>query len=175
MATRGDLRPRPVDHRLGEALRHGQLRLPRPQGPPARNSSSTFGSSINPARTCARYFWVARILRQHVVSPLSEVMMKTPRRGTDRWRSGSEPLQQGRERSTSPFHDFRPSCGVTWLEPALNRRADVQRDHGGPAARSGVSRARVSSAAPASHWRSELRAVAGRAGDDPNHREYARS
>jgi len=30
-----------------------------------------------------------------------------------------ELLRQARERSTSPFHDFRPSRGVTWLEPTL--------------------------------------------------------
>ena len=34
-------------------------------------------------------------------------------------RTARELLRQGRERSTSPFHDFRQSRGVTWLEPTL--------------------------------------------------------
>ena len=34
-------------------------------------------------------------------------------------RTARELLRQGRERSTSPFHDFRLSRGVTWLEPTL--------------------------------------------------------
>jgi hypothetical protein len=29
-------------------------------------------------------------------------------------------LRQGRQRSASPFHDFRLSRGVTWLEPTLS-------------------------------------------------------
>ena len=28
--------------------------------------------------------------------------------------------RRGRERSTSPFHDFRLPRGVTWLEPTLS-------------------------------------------------------
>jgi hypothetical protein len=42
-------------------------------------------------------------------------------RGTVEWglglRTAKELLRRGRERSTSPFHDFRLSRGVTWLEP----------------------------------------------------------
>ena len=42
-------------------------------------------------------------------------------RGTVEWglglRTAHELLRRGRERSTSPFHDFRLSRGVTWLEP----------------------------------------------------------
>jgi len=34
-------------------------------------------------------------------------------------RTTRELLRQARERSTSPFHDFRLSRGVTWLEPTL--------------------------------------------------------
>jgi hypothetical protein len=34
-------------------------------------------------------------------------------------RTARELLRQGRERCTSPFHDFRLSRGVTWLEPTL--------------------------------------------------------
>jgi hypothetical protein len=34
-------------------------------------------------------------------------------------RTARELLRQGRERSTSPFHDFRLARGVTWLEPTL--------------------------------------------------------
>jgi bifunctional non-homologous end joining protein LigD len=44
-------------------------------------------------------------------------------RGTVEWglgmRTARELLRQGRERSTSRFHDFRLSRGVTWLEPTL--------------------------------------------------------
>ena len=44
-------------------------------------------------------------------------------RGTVEWglglRTANELLRRGRERSTSPFHDFRLSRGVTWLEPTL--------------------------------------------------------
>lgn len=42
-------------------------------------------------------------------------------RGTFEWglgvRTARELLRQRRERSTFPFHDFRLSRGVTWLEP----------------------------------------------------------
>ena len=45
-------------------------------------------------------------------------------RGSVEWgigmRTARELLRQGRERSTSPFHDFRLSRGVTWLEPTLS-------------------------------------------------------
>jgi len=44
-------------------------------------------------------------------------------RGTVEWgigRRGAEDLlRRGRERATTPFHDFRLSRGVTWLEPRL--------------------------------------------------------
>jgi ATP dependent DNA ligase C terminal region len=44
-------------------------------------------------------------------------------RGTVEWglvmRTARELLRKGRKRSTSPFHDFRLSRGVTWLEPTL--------------------------------------------------------
>ena len=44
-------------------------------------------------------------------------------RGTVEWglgmRTARELIRQGRERSTSPFHDFRLSRGVTSLEPTL--------------------------------------------------------
>jgi hypothetical protein len=35
-------------------------------------------------------------------------------------RTARELLRQDRQRSTSPFHDFRLSRGVTWLEPTLS-------------------------------------------------------
>lgn len=35
-------------------------------------------------------------------------------------RTAQELLRRGRERSTSPFHDFRLTRGVTWLEPTLH-------------------------------------------------------
>jgi len=45
-------------------------------------------------------------------------------RGTVEWgiglRTANELLRRGRERSSSPFHDFRLSRGVTWLEPTLH-------------------------------------------------------
>ena len=45
-------------------------------------------------------------------------------RGTVEWglgmRTAQELLRRGRERSTTPFHDFRLSRGVTWLEPTLH-------------------------------------------------------
>lgn len=45
-------------------------------------------------------------------------------RGTVEWglgmRTAQELVRRGRERSTTPFHDFRLSRGVTWLEPALH-------------------------------------------------------
>jgi len=37
-----------------------------------------------------------------------------------RMRKARELLGQGRERSTSPFHDFGLSRGVRWLEPMLH-------------------------------------------------------
>jgi hypothetical protein len=44
-------------------------------------------------------------------------------RGTVEWGLGLQTAQdlvrRGRERSTSPFHDFRMSRGVVWLEPTL--------------------------------------------------------
>src|SRR5215470_4675913 len=44
-------------------------------------------------------------------------------RGTVEWglgmRTAKQLLERGRERKTSPFHDFRLSRGVTWLEPTL--------------------------------------------------------
>jgi len=45
-------------------------------------------------------------------------------RGTVEWGLGmrttaQDLLRRGRERSTTPFHDFRLSRGVTWLEPTL--------------------------------------------------------
>jgi bifunctional non-homologous end joining protein LigD len=44
-------------------------------------------------------------------------------RGTVEWglglRTAQDLLRRARERSTSPFHDFALSRGVTWLEPAL--------------------------------------------------------
>jgi hypothetical protein len=44
-------------------------------------------------------------------------------RGTVDWgigiRTARELLHQGGQRSTSPFHDFGLSRGVTWLEPTL--------------------------------------------------------
>src|SRR5262249_8036876 len=44
-------------------------------------------------------------------------------RGTVAWglglRTAKQLLGQGRERTSSPFHDFRLSRGVTWLEPTL--------------------------------------------------------
>jgi bifunctional non-homologous end joining protein LigD len=45
-------------------------------------------------------------------------------RGTVEWglgmRTAQDLLRRGRERSSSPFHDFRLSRGVTWLEPTLH-------------------------------------------------------
>jgi hypothetical protein len=45
-------------------------------------------------------------------------------RGTVEWglalRTAQDLLRRGRERSTSPFHDFRLSRGVIWLEPTLH-------------------------------------------------------
>ena len=45
-------------------------------------------------------------------------------RGTVEWglgmRTAQELLRRGRERSTTPFHDFGLSRGVTWLEPTLH-------------------------------------------------------
>ena len=45
-------------------------------------------------------------------------------RGTVEWgvgmRTAQQLLRRGRERSTTPFHDFRLSRGVTWLEPTLH-------------------------------------------------------
>ncbi len=49
-----------------------------------------------------------------VVAPQLEVVLL----GT-----ANELLRRGRERSTSPFHDFRLSRGVTWLEPGLHVEA----------------------------------------------------
>ena len=44
-------------------------------------------------------------------------------RGTVEWglglRTAKDLLRRGRECSSSPFHDFRVSRGVTWLEPTL--------------------------------------------------------
>jgi ABC transporter substrate binding protein len=44
-------------------------------------------------------------------------------RGTVEWglgmRTAKQLLERGRQRTTSPFHDFRLSRGVTWLEPTL--------------------------------------------------------
>jgi hypothetical protein len=44
-------------------------------------------------------------------------------RGTVEWgiglRTATELLKRGRERTSSPFHDFRLSRGVTRLEPTL--------------------------------------------------------
>ena len=44
-------------------------------------------------------------------------------RGTVEWdigfRTAKELLRLGREVRSSPFHDFRLSRGVTWLEPTL--------------------------------------------------------
>ena len=44
-------------------------------------------------------------------------------RGTVEWglgmRTAQQLLRQGHECSTSPFHDFRLSRAVTWLEPTL--------------------------------------------------------
>ena len=44
-------------------------------------------------------------------------------RGTVEWgiglRTANDLLRRGRERASSPFHDFRLSRGVTWLEPTL--------------------------------------------------------
>jgi len=45
-------------------------------------------------------------------------------RGTVEWglgmRTAQDILRRGRECSTSPFHDFRQSRGVTWLEPTVH-------------------------------------------------------
>jgi bifunctional non-homologous end joining protein LigD len=45
-------------------------------------------------------------------------------RGTVEWglgmRTAQDLLRRGSERSTSPFHDFGLSRGVTWLEPTLH-------------------------------------------------------
>jgi hypothetical protein len=44
-------------------------------------------------------------------------------RGTMEWgigiRTAKQLLERGRQRSTSPFHDFGVSRGVTWLAPTL--------------------------------------------------------
>lgn len=64
-------------------------------------------------------------------------------RGTVEWglgmRTAQDLLRRGRERSTTPFDNFRLSRGVTWARSDPARRAHVQR---GPVARSRVSRRR---------------------------------
>src|SRR5262249_14728607 len=45
-------------------------------------------------------------------------------RGTVEWgiglRTANDLLRRGRQRSSSPFHDFNVTRGVTWLEPTLH-------------------------------------------------------